>query len=86
MSNKAEITYEEYCAALDNSWNVELLEDTWFPANVTTWIKKKCCELGSPFPYVALPLLSCVAYSLGESYVEISKKWHEPVITYLCCI
>ena len=82
MNTKAEITYEEYCTALNNSWQVEMNENNWFPRDATTWVKKKCCELGSPFPYVAMPLISCVTYSLGKSVVQVSKRWKEPVIIY----
>lgn len=81
MANK-ELSYEEYCEALRSSWAVEMQEDQWFVPSINEWVQKKCTELGVPFPYVAYPLITSIAYGLGTSHVKLSETWTEPVILY----
>ena len=81
MSNKQEITHEQYVDMLQKSWDVQLSK-LCFPAPVTEWINRKCRSLGVPFQYVAYPLMTGVSYCLGESYVEVFNGYREPVILY----
>ena len=77
-----ELCHDEYCTALKACWNVSMNSENWFCEEITEWLEKKCAELGVPFPYVAYPFLSTVAYALGVSHVRVSSKWKEPVILY----
>lgn len=81
-TNLKEIPEEIYRTALSNSWDVTLAVENAFPEEITTWIKKKSTELGVPFSYLAYPLLTAAAYCLGESKVEVTESYSEPVILY----
>ena len=80
--NKDLITHDAYCEALQKSWDIECDEKSCFPEVIYEWIHKKCMELGVPFHYIAYPLITAVSYSVGVSFVQVSKKWREPVIIY----
>ena len=82
MSSNKELTHDEYCSALKTCWDVPMNHTQWFNEDITEWINKKCMELGVPFPYVAYPLITSVAYALGVSHVKVSSRWNEPVILY----
>ena len=76
------ISEELYEKALKSSWNVIFDQDNLFPSKITEWIKKKSIELGVPFMYLAYPLLSASAHSLGKSVVEVTQTYKEPIIIY----
>ena len=82
MNSKAEITYDDYCAALKKSWEIPLKTNECLPDDVTKWVDKKCKELGVPFAYVAYPFMTAISYCLGVSFVEVFKGYREPVILY----
>ena len=76
------ISKEAYENALKASWNVSADLDNLFPTEITKWINKKSIELGVPFMYIAYPLLSATAFTLGVSTVKVSETYLEPIIIY----
>ena len=79
---KEVITRELYEQALKKSWSIELDEEMSFAPPIYQWIQKKATQLGVPSTYISLPMLSAVAFTLGESYVKVCDSYVEPIIIY----
>ena len=79
-----DLSQEEYRKVLRRCWEVPGLStfDTTFPEEVDEWLKHKSKALGVPLEYLAFPLLAAIAYTMGESAVELNKQYTEPVIVY----
>ena len=79
---KDAISGDTYKRALNSCWNIQCSDGDMFPNEVSQWIAKQAIQLGVPSTYISFPLLSAVALTLGESYVEVSKTYVEPIILY----
>ena len=78
----SDISKEQYRTCLKNCWAIPIDSRNWFPEVIDEWVEKKITELGVPYPYIAFPLITAVAYCMGESYVTVHPKYHEAVIIY----
>jgi hypothetical protein len=76
------ISEEEYRKILKKSWGVVRDTKDSFPPCIDQWIVQKSTALGVPAEYLCFPLISAVSYCMGTSFVEVTKNYHEPVITY----
>ena len=78
------VSQETYEKALKASWDVpvEIENGNLFEETITKWLRKKSIELGVPMMYLAYPLLSAMAHTLGKSVVEVTETYKEPIIIY----
>ena len=77
-----EIPVDIYRETLTESWNVGINLNDSFPPAIRQWINTTSKKLGVPFLYIGYPLLTAVAHLLGQSEVEVTDDYREPVIIY----